>query len=61
MIRLHFAGRSARPLTRGGITLDPVPIEININLEGPMRQILNDAVDDTSDITNYSWTEGDGS
>ncbi len=61
MIRLHFAGRSAKPLTRGGITIDPVPIEININLEGPMRQILNDAADDTSDITTYSWTEGDGS
>lgn len=57
MIRLHFAGQSANPLTRGGITLDPMPIEININLEGPMRQILNDAVDDTSDITSYSWTE----
>lgn len=61
MIRLHFAGRSAKPLTRGGVTLDPVPIEININLEGPMRQILNDAVDDSSDITSYSWTEEEGS
>lgn len=61
MIRLHFAGRSAKPLTRGGVTLDPVPIEININLEGPMRQILNDAVDDSSDITDYSWTEEEGS
>ena len=61
MIKIHFAGRSAKPLTRGGVTLDPVPIEININLEGPMRQILNDAVDDTSDITGYSWTEEEGS
>ncbi|MCB9928580.1 MAG: YdbH domain-containing protein [Alphaproteobacteria bacterium] len=56
-IGLHFSGRSARPLTRDGITLDPLPIEINIKLEGPMRQILNDAVDDTSDITSFSWTE----
>ena len=56
-IQLHIAGESAQPLTYDGVTLDRLPIEININLEGPMRQILNDAADDTANITSYTWTE----
>jgi len=59
-ILLHIAGESARPLTHGGVTLDRFPIEININVEGPMRQIMSDAVDDAANISSFTWSE-DGS
>lgn len=59
-VRLHMAGESASSLKHGGVRLDRFPIEININLEGPIRQILSESVDDIANASSITWTE-DGS